>query len=333
MCQFFNQPLHIVTLIAVIMLTTKSHAKVAEPETELWTYYMIRSETDLRSSEAETMTVHARIFSRRSNNNITACLCVNGPSALGWCYLGEAENGQEKVVNVSFEKPGLQSNLTCQFYVTVGKSYLYCNSLLVNGTKNCPSLQACISKETVLVCPTDGPCVAWCDINGTFKLLGNNASQSDGEVKAPAKVTHHLGHDVIGVMAGAGVLGLLCIACCVVDKVRNSTYWILRHPKKRKEEIRHLSTGTWSSTGPPTRSSISSEPTFVLGQGIPIYMHPKKKQPRSTSLPTITELCNVSTLCTTASCNDIDDNVAHTDIGENNEAGNNDARDNYQDKL
>ncbi|RUS76532.1 hypothetical protein EGW08_015704, partial [Elysia chlorotica] len=196
----------------------------------------------------------ARVFTGADIASIETCLCGDGNAreddkgGSGWCYLGDSLNSQRLAVNVSRADSSRQARLRCTLYVRVGKSYLYCNSRLVNRElaegvtdgltrvqTNCEALRNCPSRTITAVCSNQRDCVAWCDPSRNHSLYDQEKEQTEVDrVQSPAEVTHHLGHDVIGVIATGGALCVLVLACCVVDRIRHSKWWILRHPKKRK---------------------------------------------------------------------------------------------------
>ena len=124
--------------------------------------------------------------------------------------------------------------LKCTLYITVGKSYLYCNSKLANRETDCEALIPCPSKIIAAVCSDQRDCVAWCDRNRTLPVVDEEEREAGG-VQPAVKVVHHLGHDVIAVIITGGVLCILVLACCIFDKIKSSKWYILRFPKKHKK--------------------------------------------------------------------------------------------------
>ena len=222
------------------------------------------------------------------------CLCGNVDHPSGWCYLGETVNDQRHSVNLTTVEPSKQASLKCTLYVTVGKSYLYCNSRIIGAeASSCRTLLPCPSRTVTVVCDEKKDCLAWCDANGTAGLkLEEEETGVEQGVPAPTEVTHHLGRDVIGVIATGGVLCVLVLVCCIVDKVRNSKWWILHFPKKRKQSMTMSVEFTPVSRMPQPAGPNDLTPSLVTHMGESenaSQRKPSKKkvQFRSVSLPTM----------------------------------------------
>ncbi|GFS24882.1 hypothetical protein ElyMa_005168800 [Elysia marginata] len=238
---------------------------------------------------------------------LESCLCAPLDETSGWCYLGETSNTQRRSVNVSTVQNTSRALLKCSLYITVGKSYLFCNSQFFNGTSNCQALVTCSSRTITVICTNQRDCVAWCELNRTIGLRDEGEKAMEDQTETPVQVTHHqLGHDVISVIAASGALCLLVAACCIVDKVRNSKWWILHFPNKRKmskcisddfiEAMSTLPSPSLSKTNfaNPPHSTPSPSLVSFEGQGeqTSVRKHSKKKlkvQFRSASLPTMVE--------------------------------------------